>query len=84
MFQLLDELGAELHELRRMKIESDTHGRGSVTSYGAHYGDLEMEILRLKEVRVTHIGIQSYFFGYKIVDMCWFVKSPPPYTFNFV
>lgn len=52
LYQLLDELGKELEDLRRYKIEHETfQGRkGSVGDLPARYQDLQAELQKLKEV----------------------------------
>ena len=55
-FQLLDELGKELEELRKYKIDVETGVRapsGSISELPGRYQDLQGEIHKLKEVRLV-------------------------------
>ena len=57
LFQLLDELGKELEELRKYKIEIETGARspsGSISELPGRYQDLQSEIHKLKEVSHLH------------------------------
>lgn len=51
IFQLLDELGKELGELRQYKIDAEVRPRGdSQLQTQGKYQNLQLEINRLKEV----------------------------------
>lgn len=50
-FQLLDEMGKELEELRRYKREHEGKSpRGSISELPGRYRDLQNEIQKLREV----------------------------------